>query len=280
MDVPLESKSIELQNEGIFLLRSLVVYKPVVPRRLLENSETIRRIYVSTDGSAEGMACTVHILTSKNNVKLIRASNKIGNGTPSTHELSGVYLGAHITLTMIQHLNVICPIEELANIEFFLVTDSLSTGLQLIGSAKSRMHIRLIEKICRELVQIDQCLNTELKLNKVLKFLWVPSEFMPADTNSKPVKTFIAPEVFLVGPPLFKEQDLSSHTYALFAKGKFETGKTFKFWNKNGLSECSRQHHFGDSIFVNKNFKNAARNQNTNLLPLFETQLLSTNMSL
>ena len=103
---------------------------------------------------------------------------------------------------------------------------------------------------------------------------------MPADTNSKPVETFIAPEVFLVGPPLFKEQDLSSHTYALLAKGKFETGKTFKFWNKNGLSECLRQHHFGDSIFVNKNFKHAARNQNTNLLPSFETQLLSTNMSL
>ena len=77
--------------------------------------------------------------------------------------------------------------------------------------------------------QIDTCLNKELKLDKVLHFMWVPTEMMPADYNLKPAKTFTAPEVFLQGPNLFREVDLTNHIYATYSEGKFQVGPTFGF---------------------------------------------------
>ena len=142
------------------------------------------------------------------------------------------------------------------------------------------MHIRLLEKICRELLQTDNCLNVKLKLSKLLRFLWVLSEHLPADINSKQAKTFSL-DLFLHGPPLFKQDDLSDHVYATFVQGKFETGKQLKFWNKNGsLSVFVRPVYLGDHSFVQKAFKQAAASRNNIILPPFEIQLLSSSMSL
>ena len=108
------------------------------------------------------------------------------------------------------------------------------------------------KKICRELIQIDNCLNSELKLNKVLKFVWVPSEMLPADVNSKSAKCFTPPDLFLYGPPVFRNDDLVDNIYATFT-GKFEKGKDFKYWNKNtNLSLFVQPDHFGDYVLVHK----------------------------
>ena len=95
MDVPISDKSVPLHSEGIQLLRELISYKPVLPRVLLVGDEYIKRVYIASDGSVEGMSCTSHALTSSGEVKLLKASNRIGTSTVPTHELHAVYMAAH-----------------------------------------------------------------------------------------------------------------------------------------------------------------------------------------
>ena len=68
-------------------------------------------------------------------------------------------------------LQMILEPAELAEIDYYIVSDSLSTGLQLIWSPKLKFHATLLEKIGRELAEAEKGLNQELNLNKTYIFM-------------------------------------------------------------------------------------------------------------
>ena len=68
------SQCLETSDIEMDVLKGWVEFKPGLHRKLLNRNEYIRRVYISTSGSVDGMSSTAQILTGTNNVKLIRAS--------------------------------------------------------------------------------------------------------------------------------------------------------------------------------------------------------------
>ena len=129
------------------------------------------------------------------------------------------------------------PCEEFQSIEYSLLTDSLSTALQLIGAPKQCKHARLQEKVIRELNTIELGLNKQLKLDKKIYFMWVSTENMPADINSKSPKTFKQSALWINGPALLLQSTTikNQETWGTFYNSTFSKTDTFLHWNINNV---------------------------------------------
>ena len=157
MDTPIETKDPELQKNAISMLHNLIQYytnfKPL-NRPILKTNETITHIYISVDGSLEGYGATAHAVINNEGTlrtRLIRATNKTSSSTVPGNEMNAIWLGVNLLGQLILALNIIMPCEEFQSIEYSILTDSLSTALQLIGAPKQCKHARLQEKVIREL---------------------------------------------------------------------------------------------------------------------------------
>jgi len=165
MDTPIETKDPELQQCAISMLHNLIQYytnfKPL-NRPILKTNETITHIYISVDRSLEGYGATAHAVINNEGIlrtRLIRATNKTSLSTVPGNEMNAIWLGVNLLGQLILALNIIMPCEEFQSIEYSLLTDSLSTALQLIGAPKQCKHARLQEKVIRELNTIELGLN-------------------------------------------------------------------------------------------------------------------------
>ena len=131
-------------------------------------------------------------------------------------------MAAHLLKTMVTHLSLILLHGEMEKIKFYLCLDSMSTALQLIGKPAQKLHLRLTEKIERELDLVDQGFRRDLKLMRKINFLWLPSQHLPADINSKSSDRFTHSPLWLHGPSLFLDQDLiDRHIFATYSEKKF-----------------------------------------------------------
>ena len=93
-------------------------------------------------------------------------------------------------------------------------------------------------KTSKILQAIDRALNVIQKFDKAIHFLWVESANMAADAYSKDVNNFTPTSLWLNGPKIFLQQ-LESNTWAHFKNGKFTKAATFKFWNKNCVTNTN-----------------------------------------
>ena len=178
-NLPIKNRSTELHNLSVSNIIKLLKLQPTRPRNILQEGEHVVRVIVSSDGSAEGCAATVHVVIAQVDgglrSTLIRSANKCSSLTIPGHELGGAYLGCLLLKQTITHLHLQLLPGELDKVVFFGGIDSRSTGLQILGRPSSKHHLRLAEKVLRELGAASATLDRVSSGDKRIHLCWIPS---------------------------------------------------------------------------------------------------------
>ena len=121
--------------------------------------------------------------------------------------------------------------EDFEKVEIIFVNDSMSTNLQLLGCSHQPNSKRLVEKIRREMASLRHGLRHKMNHNSSIKFVWLASEYVPADINSKAPKSMIQNKLWKEGPDIYIKAELLHYVWGCFSEQNFIKNEDFAYWN-------------------------------------------------
>merc|ERR1711954_357878 len=145
------SKDITVRNEIIENVKKLLEFKcSPLKRNFLDEDKNILYLVTSGDWSSVGYGSTIHLISeNKSGLKrsrLIRAANKIRDDTAPMNELHSLFLAGKRLLQTVISLNALLPMKIFNKINYYDLSDSQSTFLQLLNKSKPGVHLTLIKK--------------------------------------------------------------------------------------------------------------------------------------
>ena len=81
-------------------------------------------------------------------------------------------------------LNALLPINIFNKIDYYVLSDSQSTCLQLLNKSKPGVHLTLTKKVEQIFDSIEKTFDI-INSKSSIKFVWVNGQFNPSDINSK-----------------------------------------------------------------------------------------------
>ena len=246
-DKPINASLPELHKKAVELIKGVLMLQETteIERTVIREDEELSKILISVDGSDVGHSAVLHfVLTNKQGqkrTKLVRAANKINVSSTPSNELNAYYLGLQILNQTLMSLVSTMSKKDFEKVDILFVNDSMSTNLQLLGFSHQSNTKRLADKIRREMSNLRHGLKHKMDHANTIKFVWLPSEYLVADINSKAPKSMTQSTLWKEGPEIYIKGDINQFIWGFFQDQQFIKDETFAYWNSSPINMDVRQ---------------------------------------
>ena len=238
LDIPLKKRIPKLEQDFKKIMAKIIRIDCTqnIERAIMKNGEYISHLFVSLDGSEIGFSTCQHVRiinreTGKVKVSLIRAANKHEDklSIPS-HEIHAFRLAVKVLNETLLAFKTFMEVGEFGQLKVVIGNDSLSTSLQLLNGANSKVHSRLAKNINQEISDlVKSCVDAGLKYP--FQFVWLKSGENPSDFNSKIQDDYAAvPMLWLQGPGYYAQPHLLDPVTWAWNNGTFRQNSEFLPW--------------------------------------------------